>query len=80
VGGRLATIRDVSACGIYFETTGAFDRGEHTTLVFCLRHAIPNDPVLVRCEGDVVRVVPRGPRVGVAITNLSYSVEALPNA
>ena len=57
---------DVSANGILFESEGKLAPGDRVSLVFPLEQS--GHGATVRCTGQVVRVQPRGPFYGIAVT------------
>jgi hypothetical protein len=57
---------DLSCNGMFFETSRPFTAGDRVALVFPLEHTRPG--ACVTCEGQVVRVEPRGPFFGIAVT------------
>jgi hypothetical protein len=57
---------DVSANGILFESERALTPGDRVSLVFPLEQSGPG--ACVTCDGEVVRVEPRGVFYGIAVT------------
>jgi PilZ domain len=55
---------DVSANGILFESEQQLAAGDRVSLVFPLEHS----GACVTCNGEVVRVQPRGDFYGIAVT------------
>jgi hypothetical protein len=70
------TTRDISASGIYFETSRGFRQGELISFSVAFEHVGTGGPLHMKCEGQVVRVEPLGEQVGVAVRVLSYQVDA----
>jgi PilZ domain len=62
-GGKGVT-RDLSSCGVYFETDKDYEVGSAITLTIDFE----SDPrARISCVGTIVRVENRGPKVGVAV-------------
>jgi hypothetical protein len=68
--------RDLSACGVFFETDRVFAPGEVIQFALVLEHIDPNRPVRLRCRGQVVRVERRGDTMGVAVAITAYQLDA----
>ena len=64
--------RDVSACGVFFETDLSFSPGVTISLSLVLEHADADGPLCFQCQGEVVRVEQRAGKVGVAVRLTSY--------
>lgn len=75
VEGKLATTRDVSASGLYFETDEPFTPGSELKLSMDLVHVLPEGPVHLVCKGRIVRVEPKEGRLGIAVTIDSHQFE-----
>ena len=70
------TSRDISAAGMFFETADrSFSPGETIHVWLLFEHVNPDEPILLRCEGRVVRVERSEGRVGVAVAFSSYGLE-----
>ncbi len=64
--------RDVSASGVFFETTAELPVGEPIQFALVMEHVDPHGPLRLRCEGRIVRVERRGSQgwgLGVAIVS-----------
>jgi hypothetical protein len=68
-------MRNISESGIFFETEHAFKPGAHITFAVVLGDPDAGGRFRVECSAKVVRVEPRGVRIGVAARILSYSIE-----
>jgi PilZ domain len=64
--------RDLSPCGIFFETDCVFALGQTIQFALVFEHIDPGQPVLLRCRGRVVRVERRGDITGVAVAVTAY--------
>lgn len=62
---RKGVTRDISASGMFIETD-AIHPIEHL-LTFSVELDTPQGKMPLKCRGEVVRVEPRGPKVGVAV-------------
>ena len=76
LGDATGVTRDVSASGMFFEMDSKHRLG--STMEFAVEMDTPGGKMLLKCEGEVVRIEPRGPRVGVAIRITQSSLEPLP--
>jgi PilZ domain len=67
--GGMALTRDLSACGVFFETTLTVVPGQCLRLILVLEHIEPGRQVRLQCQGLVVRTEPcdNGLRVAVDI-------------
>lgn len=65
LGGITGTTRDVSASGILFETDASYALGN--TVQFAVEMSTSTGKMVLRCQGEVVRIVPQGRKVGVAV-------------
>jgi hypothetical protein len=76
-GGKGVT-RDLSACGVLFETDRVFAPGEAIQFAIILKHVDPSRPTRLQCQGQVVRVERHGNsrRIAVAITAYRLDAEA----
>jgi hypothetical protein len=75
LGGEATGVtRDVSASGIFFETEASYARGN--SVRFRIDIETPTGPMLLTCRGEVVRLEPRGARLGVAVRIVESSLSA----
>ena len=65
LGNTVGTTRDVSASGMFFETSATLAPGE--TISFTVEFDTPGGKRMLRCLGDIVRTEIRDPVVGVAV-------------
>ena len=65
--------RDVSASGVFFETDAGYRLGN--AIQFAVEMDTPGGKMLLRCEGEIVRVEPRGARLGVAVKIIESAIE-----
>jgi hypothetical protein len=77
-GAATGVTRDVSASGIFFETDASYARG--SSIRFHINIETPGGPMLLTCRGEVVRLEPRGERLGVAVRILESTVSAAATA
>lgn len=75
-GGRART-RDASESGIYFETDQSLSAGP-IRFWLVLGRVDPESRIRVECEGQVVRVEPRGSTTGIAAQIQTYRLEREP--
>ena len=73
--GGMAMTRDLSACGVFFETTLTFVLGECLRLTLILEHVDPGRRLRLQCRGRVVRIEPCGVGVGVAMDIMAYRLD-----
>ena len=71
----MAMTRDLSACGIFFETTLTFVLGECLRLTLVLEHVDSGRRMRMQCQGLVVRLEPCGIGVGVAMDSMAYRLD-----
>jgi len=57
--------RDVSASGVFFEIDSNYRLGSE--IAFTVELDTPGGKMVLKCEGEIVRIEPRGQRVGVAV-------------
>lgn len=76
-GTATGTTRDISASGIYFETSRACRLGERIRFSFVFEHVYPSGALLAQCEGQVVRIDSLDEHVGVAALLLSYQIRRI---
>jgi hypothetical protein len=67
--------RDLSACGVFFETDCVFALGEDIQFAIILEHIDPCRPLRLQCRGQVVRVEQRGDTMGVAVVITAYQFD-----
>jgi len=73
LNGTIATTRDVSKSGIFFETDATYRFSR--TIDIGVELETPRGGLLFLCRGNIVRIEPRGYKVGVAAHILKSSVE-----
>jgi PilZ domain len=73
--GGTGTTRDISICGMFFETDRAFAAAEPITVTVILEYAESGRPVRLECRGQVVRLEQLDGKVGVAVTISAYRFE-----
>ena len=66
---------DVSASGISFETDATYAFGN--TVDLKVEFDTPGGKMLLKCRGEIVRIEPRGNRVGVAVKITESTLEAV---
>jgi hypothetical protein len=69
--------RDISVCGVFFETDRTFAPGELIQFTLVLEHMAPGQPVRLQCQGEIVRVERREGNVGVAVAIGAYRLGAI---
>jgi hypothetical protein len=69
------TTRDLSACGVFFDTGRIFALGEVIQFALVLEYIDPRQPVRLQCRGQVVRLERQGDTVGVAIAIKAYRLD-----
>jgi hypothetical protein len=67
--------RDLSACGVFFETDCVFALGDVIQFAIILEHIDPCRPLRLQCRGRVVRVEQRGDTMGVAAVITAYQFD-----
>jgi Tfp pilus assembly protein PilZ len=70
--GRTGVTRNLSACGVFFETAQIFTLGEVIEFALVLEYIDPGQPVRLECRGQVVRLEPLGNTMGVAVAIKAY--------
>ena len=65
LGSTTGVTRNVSASGISFETDVSYGIGN--PISFAVHLDAPGGKMVLKCRGEIVRVEPRGKRVGVAV-------------
>jgi hypothetical protein len=74
--GGMAITRDLSACGVFFETLLTFVPGEYLQLTLVLEHIALGHQVRLQCQGRVVRVEPCSIGLGVAVDITAYRLDS----
>jgi len=75
LGSTTGVTRDVSASGICFETDESYAVG--SPISFEVQMDAPGGKMVLKCRGEIVRVEPRGGRVGVAVKIMESKLEAV---
>ena len=72
--------RDVSAYGVFFETTLSFSPGAAIRFCLPLEHADPVGPIRLHCQGKIVRVeiLHKKKKIGVAVAIDQHCFDPLP--
>ena len=65
LGTATGITRDVSASGVFFETDATYALANEIN--FTVQLETPGGKMMLRCKGEIVRIEPRGKRVGVAV-------------
>ena len=73
LGNATGVTRDVSASGVFFEIDSSYRLG--SAIEFAVEMDTPGGKMLLKCEGEIVRVEPRGARVGVAVKITESAIE-----
>jgi PilZ domain len=68
--------RNLSTCGVFFETDRVFVVEEVIQFALVLEHIDPSRPVRLQCRGQVVRVEQCGDIMGVAVVIKAYRLDA----
>ena len=66
MGNGIATTRDISNGGIYFVSSEEFRLGGDIRFSLELEHVLPDKPLRLNCQGQVVRIEEIGCQIGVA--------------
>jgi hypothetical protein len=69
--------RDVSASGVFFETTLPFSPGAAIRFSLLLEYADPLGPIRLHCQGKVVRVERLRAKFGVAVAIDQHRFDAV---
>ena len=64
---------DVSASGVFFETDATYALASEIS--FAVQLETPGGTMMLRCKGEIVRIEPRGSRVGVAVKITESTLE-----
>ena len=67
VEGAMGRTRDFSSSGVFFETDRALAPGAPIEFSLVLGRVSPGLQLRLDCEGRIVRTVPRGDQLGVAV-------------
>ena len=67
--------RDVSASGVFFEVDANYKVGDEIS--FSVELNTPGGKLLLKCEGEIVRIEPCGPHVGIAVRITKSALEAM---
>lgn len=70
--------RDLSVCGVFFETDRSFLPGESIQFTLVLEYLDPRQPVRLQCQGRVVRIERHGELTGVAVAITAYRFTTAP--
>lgn len=73
LGGATGRTRDVSASGILFETDASYTLG--SSISFAVEMDTSGGKMVLRCQGDVVRIEPQGKKVSVAVKITQSTLE-----
>ena len=73
LGGATGRTRDVSASGILFKTDASYALG--SSISFAVELDTSNGKMVMRCRGDIVRIEPKGSKVGVAVKITESTLE-----
>ena len=73
--GVSAVLRDVSASGLFFETTSVQHVGDVLNIEIDLD--TPGGPMKLKAQGQIVRLEAHGDRTGVAVKLLTSRLEAV---
>lgn len=68
--------RDLSVCGVFFETDRIFALGEVIQYTLVLEYIDPRHPVRLQCRGHVVRLELQGNTMGVAVVITACRLDA----
>jgi hypothetical protein len=66
--------RDVSASGVFLESNGSFVAGER--IDFAIEFDSPGGKLILKCNGEIVRVEDRNGKVGVAVKIVDSVMES----
>lgn len=73
LGGIVGRTRDVSASGIRFETDATYALGN--SISFSVEMNTSGGKMVLRCQGEVVRIEPQGKKVSVAVKITQSTLE-----
>jgi hypothetical protein len=69
--------RNVSASGVFFETSLPFSQGAAISFCLLLDHADPVGPIRLHCQGKILRVEHLPGKSGVAVSIDQHRFEAI---
>jgi len=69
IGGGNGVTRDISACGLYFETDSELQVG--SLIDFEIELDTPGGPMKFKAQGQIVRIEPQGGRTGAGVKLLA---------
>ncbi len=72
-GGQGIT-RDFSSSGIFFETDKAFSLGQAIEFTIMMDHLYTKMPILLKCQGKIVRIEEKEEMIGVAAAISCYTL------
>ena len=67
--------RDLSACGVFFETDRVFALGDVIQFALVLEYIDARQPVRLQCRGHVVRLERQDNTMGVAVAITAYRLD-----
>jgi hypothetical protein len=73
LGTTKAITRDVSASGVYFEADATY--ALESEITFAVELDTPGGRMMLKCEGEIVRIEPREARIGVAVRIVESTLE-----
>lgn len=76
LGNTKGVTRDISASGIYFETNASYAPGNRIN--FTVEFDSPAGKLMLKCDGEIIRVEPRGGEVGVAVKIIESVLAPVP--
>ena len=77
-GTAIGLTRDVSASGVYFEIDANYGLGSE--IEFAVELDTPGGKMMLKCQGEIVRIEPCGTRVGVAVRIIDSRLEPVSQA
>ena len=75
LGTATGITRDVSASGVFFEIDATYALASEIS--FAVQLETPGGKMMLRCKGEIVRIEPRGKRVGVAVKIVESTMETV---
>lgn len=73
LGTATGITRNVSASGVFFEVDATYLLG--STISFTVALDTPGGKMMLKCEGEIVRIEPRDARMGVAVKIVESTLE-----
>lgn len=73
LGTATGITRDVSASGVFFEVDATYALSSE--IRFAVELDTPGGKMMLRCEGEIIRIEPRDKRVGVAVRIVESTIE-----